>query len=119
MQSAGVPPENENGASGIAEARIAEAEQSRADVEEVRRDLLLAGVDVDVEPFPRMADKAHHRAPPGHQRERAVRSDGDIRQLSGPVAADSAAVETVGGELEIFRNERQQHRTAHTRAARG
>src|SRR5262249_8154331 len=30
-----------------------------------------------------------------------------------------AAVETVGGEFEIFRNERQQHRTAHTRAERG
>src|SRR5262245_18163484 len=79
----------------------------------------MTGVDVDVEPFPRMADKAHHRAPPGYQRERAVRRDGDIRQLSGPVAADASSVETIGGELEIFRNERQQYRTAHARAERG
>src|SRR5262249_56034173 len=93
------------------EARIAKAEQSRADVEEVRRDLLLTGVDVDVEPFPRMADKAHHRAPPGYQRERAVRSDGDIRQLSGPVAADASSLETIAAELPQFPNYPQHTHT--------
>src|SRR6516225_3534461 len=111
MQSVGVPPENENGVVtkqvALLKPGLPRPNKVVPDVEEVRRDLLLAGVDVEVEPFPRMADKAHHRAPPGHQRERAVRSDGDIRQLSGPVAADASSVETVGGEFEIFRNERQ------------
>src|SRR5262249_16417635 len=64
-------------------------------------------------------EKAGDGAPSAPHGERAVQTDGDIRQLSCRVAADSAAVQAAGREVEIFRNQGQQHRTAYTCAECG
>src|SRR5262249_31791909 len=80
--------------------RVPKTKQSGADVEEVRVHLLETGVGVDVEPFPRMGDEAHHRAQSGDRRERAVGSDRDIRQRSRCVTADASPVQDVAGKFK-------------------
>jgi hypothetical protein len=57
-----------------------------------------------------VCDQAHHCGQLGERRERTIRADGHVRELSGSVAADASAIHNVAGKIEVFRDDGQQHR---------